>query len=294
MYYLRNSLKLLYAYWNFSNVFQRLLLIVGVWVLAMLLVYTPESLGLALVGVCAALIANSTAAGGGVLFVPVFSYMELSAATVVSTSIIIQCFGMSSGSIRWTLRLKDRYELYQTHIDNLKRYTLVTVLGVFFGIYLEQLVSVNFEILFSALSATFAILLLIQAHLSLSGRRLFVLSEATSRVVVSIVAFGGAALTPFISVGVGELVAISLMLLGHKTSVAVATGVCLAAISLLTCMPFEIVNGDFDRRILIAVAPGAILGGVLAYKITEYLGPIRLKLFFSVYALLVAVVMFNK
>jgi uncharacterized membrane protein YfcA len=93
---------------------------------------------------------------------------------------------------------------------------------------------------------------------------------------------------------VGELVAIIMMIFGRNIFISVGTGVTLASASLLFTMPSIILSGNFDVELLLFVAPGAVIGGLLAYKVTEYLGPIRLKIFFSMYVVLVSILMLLK
>lgn len=70
--------------------------------------FSAEPLGLLLefgvytfLGVLAAIFANATGAGGGVVFVPFFSQMQFESAIIVATSFGIQCFGMTSGAATW-------------------------------------------------------------------------------------------------------------------------------------------------------------------------------------------------
>jgi len=246
------------------------------------------------VGICAALIANSTAAGGGVLFVPVFSHLDMTDEVVVGTSILIQCFGMTAGAIRWTMRMKESNQYFFEFKSNLKKFILPTIVGVFIGIYLKSMISINLELAFSLMSITFASFLLLQTWMHANGKSLVNLSGSTQNLSCQKFALIGGALTPFISVGVGELVAIVMMIMGRGILVSVATGVTLASISLLFTMPSVILTGHYDKSVLLFVAPGALIGGLVAYKITEFLGPTKLKLFFSLYVIVVSLVMFNK
>lgn len=249
---------------------------------------------LTFIGVCAALIANSTAAGGGVLFVPVFSYLELSTSVVVGTSILIQCFGMSAGAIKWTIRLKERQVASKEYVENIKKLLFPVLIGVASGVYLKDIFSLNLEIFFSTLSLIFASLLLLQTWMYSNERLIISFSKRAEYIIISFCAFVGGVLTPFISLGVGELVAIAMMILGRNIFISVGTGVTLASVSLLFSMPSIISSGNFDLEILLFAAPGAVIGGVLAYRITEYLGPTRLKVFFSMYVFLVSILMLLK
>ncbi|MDX5999093.1 hypothetical protein SIL85_19030 [Shewanella oneidensis] len=59
-------------------------------------------------GITGAIFDNSTGAGGGVIFIPVFSSLDFTEAQSVSTSFMIQCFGMTADALSWS-----RY--YQLH-----------------------------------------------------------------------------------------------------------------------------------------------------------------------------------
>ena len=54
-----------------------------------------------LLGIGGAVAANSTGAGGGIVFIPAFTSLGLNGLDALGTSIAIQCFGMTAGSISW-------------------------------------------------------------------------------------------------------------------------------------------------------------------------------------------------
>ena len=59
-----------------------------------------------LIGVLAATVANSTGAGGGIVFLPVFTLLGLSVTESLATSFAIQCFGMTAGGLSWLQHLR--------------------------------------------------------------------------------------------------------------------------------------------------------------------------------------------
>ena len=63
-----------------------------------------------LMGIFGAIAANGTGSGGGVVFIPVFSFLNLNHNEAVATSLAIQCIGMSIGATVWT-----RYVLSRLH-----------------------------------------------------------------------------------------------------------------------------------------------------------------------------------
>lgn len=52
-------------------------------------------------GMLGALFANATGAGGGVIFIPAFQQLGITAEQSVATSFAIQCFGMTTGTVMW-------------------------------------------------------------------------------------------------------------------------------------------------------------------------------------------------
>ena len=62
-----------------------------------------EFSGFMLLGITGAIAANSTGAGGGIVFVPSFQALGMEVPQVVATSFAIQCFGMTVGSISWLI-----------------------------------------------------------------------------------------------------------------------------------------------------------------------------------------------
>ena len=60
-------------------------------------------------GITGAIFANSTGAGGGVIFIPVFNSLNLTSEQSISTSFAIQCFGMTTGAVAWftTYKIKN-------------------------------------------------------------------------------------------------------------------------------------------------------------------------------------------
>ena len=52
-------------------------------------------------GIGGAVAANSTGAGGGIVFIPAFTSLGLNGLDGLAPVIAIQCFGMTAGSISW-------------------------------------------------------------------------------------------------------------------------------------------------------------------------------------------------
>lgn len=62
-------------------------------------------------GVIGAIVANSTGAGGGIVFIPAFTSLGVAGIHALGTSLAIQSFGMTAGSISWLRSIhRQRYE----------------------------------------------------------------------------------------------------------------------------------------------------------------------------------------
>ena len=92
-------------------------------------------------------------------------------------------------------------------------------------------------------------------------------------------------LTAWISVGVGEILAVFLLLRGYSIVVAVASAVCLSALTVLAGIPWHIIQHNIIIEILIFAAPGALIGGFIARYIAIWMSPQKLKLFISIWIL---------
>ena len=89
--------------------------------------------GFFFLGIGGAIAANSTGAGGGVVFVPSFDALGMAIDEVIATSFAIQCFGMSVGSISWLIFFNGKAEKVET--ADLLNQTLIE--GVYFIFHLS-------------------------------------------------------------------------------------------------------------------------------------------------------------
>jgi len=106
-------------------------------------------------------------------------------------------------------------------------------------------------------------------------------------VLIILAGFFGGLITAWISVGIGEIIAIVLILRRFPTLVAISMGVVMSSISVITAAFHHVsVLNSPDWSVLTFAVPGAILGGTYAYLLSEKLGPTRLKIFFSIWVIL--------
>jgi len=109
---------------------------------------------------------------------------------------------------------------------------------------------------------------------------------------IILVGFAGGLITSWISVGVGEWLAILLFFLGYPIMIVVCVAVCVSAVVVLSAIPYHIwLEDTISWQILLLAAPAAIFGGFIARFVSERLGPVRLKIFFSVWILATGIAM---
>ena len=96
----------------------------------------------------------------------------------------------------------------------------------------------------------------------------------------------GGVITAWLSIGVGELVAVYLILRGFNTSFAIALAVILTAFTVQAAIIYHLVisNAIYWQIVLYAGA-GAIIGGVIAKHLVLYFSPAKLKIFFATWVL---------
>jgi uncharacterized membrane protein YfcA len=263
--------------------------------------YAPFFL-LALLG---AIVANSTGAGGGVVFVPAFKMLGIDQASIIATSFAIQCFGMTAGSFAWfrhsrkqNLKLEPAWAEYTALI---KSFALPTILGVVFGqTFFQPDDGQQTIFVFKIFSAIFGIAILVTTYrlrqstdVALTALRVSSLkSSAGFRGACYLTGFVGGAITAWLSIGVGELVAILLILLRFPVALSVGVAVSLSALAVwVGVQRYVWFDGTIDLNILLFAAPAALIGGTLARSIASFLSPVQLKVTIAIWVLISAVVM---
>jgi len=244
-----------------------------------------SSLQLALyfvMGVVAATIANSTGAGGGIVFLPIFISLGFSPLESISTSIAIQCFGMTSGALTWisyrTKELKKYSPQWKPFYLLLLISSLSAVVGLFITLRTMPQSPIDIRLFFALFSLMIGSLILFRtfrAKKETKGRTHSLTSaEIFGLIFVSLI---GGAITPWLSIGIGEILLIYLIVLGFRLNVAVAVAVCVSALSVLVILPSHIASQSISLDVLIYAAPGALIGGVIARSLATYLGMYKLK-----------------
>ena len=249
-----------------------------------------------ILGLLGAIVANSTGAGGGIVFIPAFDSLGIEGASALGTSIAIQCFGMTAGAVAW-LTSSGLVRAGSAHIHILLRKLLlhcgfVTVVGMLFGqIVFGMPDPGRMLIIFKLFSVVFGLVILLLALFgSQSTHTNYVLHKIDYIAILS-ACFIGAVITAWISIGVGEFVAIAILLRRFPTMVAICIGVCMSSISVLTGVWHHLQLHNIDYDVLLFAAPAALIGGGVAHLLSQKLGPARLKIFFATWILTTGLVL---
>lgn len=259
------------------------------------------------VGIMGAIIANATGTGGGVVFVPVFAALQdggipippallrivtLKAEESVAISFTIQCFGMSIGALTWAYGIFVKDSLAWNEKVSSQTLAALTFAPLATGIpallLTQAFVEVDgaklliwFKFFSLALGVTLLIFTWVQRRQAARDRKIYV-SSGELWVLMGLGVAGGA-VTALFSVGIGEFLAIYLILRRFPTKVAIAVAVWVS----LVCVIVGFWDGYFNDLVRLEIAliavPGAILGGFLAKGIASLLGSLWLKTLASIW-----------
>ena len=237
-------------------------------------------------GVIGAIFANSTGAGGGVIFIPMFSQLNFTEQESIATSFAIQCFGMTAGAITWSHHYysqKRDLRLWQGFKRIISVTSISAVIGLT-GVFVCQTASpATLHVSFSWFSLLLGLFIIITVYLLKPHRERSQIYLFDYIALILIGLFGGA-LTAWLSVGVGELLVIYLILRRFDINMAVAAAVVVSAISVWSAIGQ--VHQDVYWQVLVFAGPGAVLGGVFAKTLVAHMSATRLKLFFALWLLI--------
>ena len=258
------------------------------------------------IGVFGAIIANATGTGGGVVFVPIFNAIsdgaiELSAAaravgnisdSTIAMSFLIQSFGMSMGSTVWLVRLgtgrtvpSDERCDEPTTLSLLFTAVVTAVPALLLTQWFVRLDPATVLTLFKLFSLALGVSLLavtLKHDRFAPARHTRMATRGDLRAVAAIGIVGGV-VTALFSVGVGEFLAVYLILRKYPIHTAVGLAVIVSALCVLSGVWFHIASGAIIYEIVLWTIPGALLGGAIAGKVASSLGAQKLKLFASLW-----------
>lgn len=262
------------------------------------------------VGILGAIIANATGTGGGVVFVPVFIALQkggipvadevrdlvtLSPEQSVAVAFLIQCFGMSVGSLNWAWAVFVRRSLaWYDRVSNVTlMYLVLTPLatGVPALLLTQAFLEVDGNSLvfyFKIFSLSLGVILLvftwIQKRAPKSDRRVHVpKGDVWALLVIGVI---GGVVTAIFSVGIGEFLAIYLILRRYPTTIAIAVAVWVSLVCVVTGIWVNFSEGLVVLEVALMAVIGALIGGYVAKFIANILGPLWLKTAAAVWIIL--------
>lgn len=244
-------------------------------------------------GVLGAVFANSTGAGGGVVFIPAFNELSFSEQQSIATSFAIQCFGMTAGAVTWYFHYKvekTELKLWQGFKRIICVCSISGIIGLWYVYGTGYQAPSSLHQNFSWFSLSLGLLIVVTVFFVKPSRersQLYILDYAA---IIAIGLFGGA-ITAWLSVGIGELLAIYLILRRFDVSMAVATAVVVSALIVWAAIwQHTLVSFQVYWQVVLFAGPGALLGGVFAKTLVTYLSATRLKLFFAFWLLVIGLV----
>jgi uncharacterized membrane protein YfcA len=101
-------------------------------------------------------------------------------------------------------------------------------------------------------------------------------------IVLPVIALVGGGITAWLSIGVGELVAVYLIIRRFNVTLAIAAAVILSALTVWGGIVFHLlITQAIYWPVVFFAGAGAIVGGILAKQLVLYFSAKNLKLFFA-------------
>ena len=247
----------------------------------------------AFLGILGAIFANSTGAGGGVIFIPFFNQLNFTEQQAVATSFAIQCFGMTAGAITWYIHYQ-KEKLALRVWRGFKRIIMVAAMTAVIGIWTVYL---NDNTGPSSLHYSFSWFSLVLGLAIVAIVYLAPPQKESSQLIwfdyfaIAAIGFIGGAVTAWLSVGVGEILAIYLILRRFDVTMAVASAVIVSAITVWSAIwQHTVLNFTVYWQVVVFAGPAAIIGGIVAKTLVSKLSARKLKLFFSCWLIIIGAV----
>lgn len=266
----------------------------GTIILLILGAFYFEAIKFLLIGITGAIFANSTGAGGGVVFIPLFTQLGFTEAQTVSTSFGIQCFGMTAGALTWTLFYRSQHQhigsTWQSFVPIIALCAFFSIAGIWTNYALSLQAFASLHQFFKLFSIILGLCILITV-VRLSDANVHPKLQMVDAIVLIPVAFIGGLVTGWLSVAVGEFVAFYLIFRRYDVTMAVATAVVITALTVWSVAPVHLsAQSEINWQVLTFAGPGAVIGGVVAKTLVNSLSAKKLKLFFAFWLLLIGLV----
>ncbi len=239
-----------------------------------------QNWSLMLVGFAASLVANISAIGGGIVFIPAMMFIyHVPALLALKAALGTQCIGLTIGSVSWL----------RTGLVPVRGFRFALA-GLLIGSTVSSLVIHANAMLIKAVFGPVSILLGCLALLSLgkgSNVRHDDIPDSARWTLFWVSIFGGL-ITGWVSIGEGEVVAAFLMLAyGVSAKRSIALGVALLAInSLYLTFNHIIFLGGIPWNIAIFTIGGAMYGAWMTPSLSRWLSARMMKIIFANIAIL--------
>ena len=217
------------------------------------------------IGMLAAVIANTSGTGGGVVFVPVFNALREHGVMTLDP---LRVTAASATEAR--VRPRD----YALVIGAVLALSLPALWAM------KRLAEVDGHLIllgYKAFSIFLGLALIITTWTVNHSRPERGRLEPVDIAVLLLIAVPGGALTALFSVGVGELVALYLFIRHYPVLLCTGTACVISSVSALVGSIWHIEAGTMPWEIVLLAAPGAVVGAFLARPIALWLGAKRLK-----------------
>lgn len=202
-----------------------------------------------------AVLANATAVGGGVVFLPFFAlFYAYPSEIALKLALSTQAFGMTSGAFSWDRRLIIKQHLVAA--------CAASGTGMVLGTYLVTPSGAEVNLVFGVVSCVIGLALLVE--IAFAGKRIGNTHSRTQkqRWLFALVCIVGGVITAWVSIGIGEIVALWMLCKWrYSISQSIATGVAALAFCSVLGFAFHIQLGEIPWNMLLFTAPGVILGG---------------------------------
>ena len=266
-----------------------------------------DYIGFLFLGITGAIFANATGAGGGVVFVPFFNQIDMQNTAIVATSFAIQCCGMTAGAITWhnyrRALVANRHANNSNNEHDVEQWSyldtclLITIPFSIFGIITAQFgLSDYTQQMQTSLHLIFGVFSILLAFAIFASIPLLRRQKSTKLLLpfdilcLLVIAFSGGIITAWLSVGVGELVAVYLILRGFNITSAIACAVILSAFTVWSAVIYHlIISQAIYWNVLVFAGAGAIIGGIIAKRVVLYFSAIKLKIFFATWILVMGI-----
>lgn len=248
-----------------------------------------------------AVVANSTGAGGGVVFVPAFNMLGLTPESIIATSFGIQCFGMTAGTLAWhrharQQQRKDEVLVWHSYWRHICWFAVPSMIGVLLGQYVFSPESpAEVKTLFKWFSIAFGLSIFATTFYIINYQGLrskVVMATPVFKLAFILIGLVGGVITAWLSIGVGELIAVLLILMRYPVRMAVGVAVSVSAISVwVGAQKYFWLEPTMNLDVLLFAGPAALIGGTVAKRVVAFFSPVQLKLFIASWILISALAM---